>query len=103
MWHSTEGQQKQYTYKRNTEACSPKYFATENKKKITQSECVCVCVWVGVALVIQHATRMRRIILSFVTCLPLLYFSTLLHKPHHFRKNVTEHNMSVLIFSIKIV
>jgi hypothetical protein len=38
---------------------------------ITHSECVFV------ALVTQHATRMRRMILLSVACLALPYFSTL--------------------------
>jgi hypothetical protein len=46
---------------------------------ITYSECV------SVALIIQHAARMRRIILSSVACLAVLYFSTLFHKQHEFR------------------
>jgi hypothetical protein len=41
-----------------------------------------VYVW---ALVIQHAMRMRRIILSSVACLSLQYFSTLSTKRHHLR------------------
>ena len=41
---------------------------------------------VSVALVIQHAKRMRRIILPSVTCLVLPDFSTLSHKLHDFRK-----------------
>jgi hypothetical protein len=46
---------------------------------ITYSECV------SVALVIQHAKRMRRIILSSVVCPALPYFSTLSHKRLDFR------------------
>ena len=47
---------------------------------VTYSECVFV------ALVVQHAKRMRHIILLSVTCLALLYFSTLSHKRYDFRK-----------------
>ena len=45
-------------------------------------------VFVVAALVIQHAKRMRRIILSFDSCLPLSYFSTLSYKRHDFRKKI---------------
>jgi hypothetical protein len=42
------------------------------------------CVFV--VLVIQHAKRMRRVILSLVASPPLQHFSTLFHNGHDFRK-----------------
>jgi len=52
----------------------------------------------SVALVIQHTTRMRRIIFSPVACPAVQYFSTLSHKRLDFSGKVTEHKMCVLIF-----
>jgi hypothetical protein len=54
-------------------------------QSITYSE------YVSIALVIQHAKRIRRIIrvLSSVACLAVTSFST-------FRKKVTDYNMRVL-------
>ena len=56
----------------------------------------CKCVFV--AFVIQHAKCMRCVMLS-VKCPDLLYFSTLSHKRHDFRKQVIEHKMCILSFS----
>jgi hypothetical protein len=56
---------------------------------------------VYVALVIQHAKHMRRIILLYVTYTFLLYFYTSSHKRHDFlKKEITGHKMSVLNLSI---
>ena len=57
---------------------------------ITYSQCVFV------ALVIQHVKRMRRIILSSVTCPAVSYFSTLSQNVYDFRKRGTEHKIRVL-------
>jgi len=65
---------------------------------VTYSECV------SVVLVIQHAKRMRRIILLSVTSLALLFFSTLSHKWYDFRKKkVIEHEVCGLILSTIVV
>ena len=66
---------------------------------VTYSECV------SVVLVIQHAKRVRRIILLSVTCLVLLYFSTLSHKRYDFRRGekVIKHEVCGLILSTILV
>ena len=57
---------------------------------------------VSVSLVIQHAKRMRRIILSSVDCLAVPYFSTLSHKRHGFGKKLL--NMKcVFWFSLRLL
>jgi hypothetical protein len=53
---------------------------------------------VSVALVIQHAMRMRRIILSSVTLVALQYFPHYLINAMIFGKNVIDHTC-ILIFS----
>jgi hypothetical protein len=58
---------------------------------------------VRVALLIQHAARMRHVETSFVAPLATPYFSTLSHKWHDFLKNFVEHKMRALIFSTTFV
>jgi hypothetical protein len=62
---------------------------------ITYSE----CVFVGLG--IQHALRMRLIILSPVACLALPYFSTLSHRGHDFRKKNSLNIKCVFCFSLQ--
>jgi hypothetical protein len=64
---------------------------------VTYSECV------SVALVIQHAKRMRHIILPSVASLAVPYFFTSSHKWYDFREKISEHRMCVLIFCLTLV
>jgi hypothetical protein len=48
-------------------------------------------VFVFVALGIQQAMCMHRIISSYMACPAVQYFSTLSHKLHRLRKKVIEH------------
>jgi hypothetical protein len=53
------------------------------------------CVLIS-SLMCLHATHMRHIVICVLPRSTI--FSTLSHKRHDFRKNVTEHKMCVLIF-----
>ena len=63
----------------------------------------CACAYVHIALLTQHATRMRHIVTSFVAPRSPLNFSTLSHKRYDFRKKAIEHKMCVFIFSTTFV
>jgi len=76
----------QTTYvERNTEGHLLNHCCLGKAISITYSE------YVSVALVIHHAKRMRRILLSSAATPVLPYFSTLSRKRHDFRKNFIEH------------
>jgi hypothetical protein len=102
----------------NIEMRSRNHFCCGNIISITYwSVCACLrvlacvhvvtgaraCVNVHVALLIQHATRSRHVMESFVAPRSPLYFSTLSHKYCDFRKNVTEYKMCVFVFSTTFV
>jgi len=57
--------------------------------------------YVSVALVIQHAMRMRRTILLSAVCLVLQYFPTLSHKRYDLRQKLWNAKC-VLIFSANL-
>ena len=80
------------SYKRKIVARSCSHCSSGKQITITYSECVFV------NLGIQHAIRMRHIILPPVTCLAVPYFSTLTHKLDDFRKRFIYDRMCVLIF-----
>ena len=64
-----------------TDARSCNHCCSGKEISVTYFQCV------SVALIIQHAKRMRRIIFSFIVCLSLYtIFYTLSHKGHDFRK-----------------
>ena len=67
-------------YERNIEARSRNHCCRRKAINITYSECL------SVALFIQHAKHMHRIILSIAACPALPYFPTLFHKRHDFPK-----------------
>ena len=63
----------------------------------------CSRAWMHLALLIQHASRMRHILKSFVAPSSWPNFSILSHKRRDFWKNVIEYKMNVLILSTNFV
>ena len=73
------------------------------KQEVLQIMSVYVRVCSCVALVIQHAMRLRRIILTSAAGLAQPYFPTLSNQGHGFRKRRIEHKMCVLVFFTNFV
>jgi hypothetical protein len=90
-------QTRQAMYGNITKARSRNHCCRAKAISITYSQCV------SVALVIQHAKRMRRIILSSVARLAVPYFSTLSHKRHDFRKKMLLNIKCVFWFSVQLL
>jgi hypothetical protein len=90
-------QDRQWTCQHNIEA-HWRNHCCRGTKNVLRNYCECV----SVALVTQHAKRMRHIILSSVASLDLPYFSTS-YKCRNFRKKVNEHEVCVLISSTTFV
>ena len=87
----------QGTYNRNFEARSRHHCCRGEAISITYSQYVCV------ALFIQKARCIRRIILSSVACPAVSHSSTLYHKRQDLRKNVIEHTVRVLVLPTTFV
>jgi len=92
MWHAStttyqkERQERRCTYQRNTEAHLRHILCCGKAKHVLN---------VSVALDIQHAKLMRRIISPSVACLTIPNFPTLSHKWHSFWKKVRVYNFDI--------
>jgi hypothetical protein len=83
---------------RNIQALSRNHCCSGKAIRITYSECVCV------ALVFQHAKRMRCILLLTVVCMAVLHFPLYLIKDAILeKKKLTEHKICVFIFSTNFI
>jgi len=77
----------------NIEGISPNHCCCGKVISIIYSQCV------SVALITQHAERIRPVVLSSAVYLAVQYFPTLSHKRHDFRENVNKHKRRASIFS----
>ena len=87
-------QDRQGTYERNIDARSSNNCCLPKTRNITYSECL------SVPIVIQHAKRMRLIVLSFVACLGVFHFPHYLINKMIFRKKLL--SLCLLIFSTRL-
>jgi hypothetical protein len=79
------------------EARSRNHYFSGKAISVTYSECV------SVSLVIQHARRILRIILSSVDCLAPPYFSTLSHKRHDFLRKKKYFNIKACVWIFSLI
>ena len=91
-------QDRQYNDKNNTEARSRNHCCCHGTaKSFTYSKCMFVDP------VIQHAKRMRSIIVPSVACSAVAHFPTFSTKRHDFQKIVIENTIYVSTFPTKFV
>ena len=94
MTNRYELKDRKCTYESNTKGRSRNHCFRLKAISITYSECL------SVALFIQHAQRMHRVLLPSVVCLTLPYFFHIISLTARFSdKTVIEHKMCALIFS----
>ena len=92
--HVVDEQDRQYTHKSNTEERSGNHRCRRKTISITCSQPF------SVAVIIQHAVRMSRIVWLFVVCLNLPYFSTYLIKGTNFGKVI---ELNFFLFYLQIM
>jgi hypothetical protein len=99
IWISRQQNRANRTYQFLKELYSSQ-FALSYTRTLLGNKRILVCSWPSVISVsypgMQSASFLRSIILSWVPCLVVPYFSTLSHKWLDFRKNVTEYKVCVL-------